>query len=148
MCDFPEFPRLPTQSPCQCVLPLLSWPSHRPISGLSGDFPVVIFWSWVVHFHLVGILATCSPPQGVVWHYLGLSPAVSAPWKLFSLHHLLIVFYPYRHRNRLEICPKNYMTGFLDQKFYTLKVRNLRLFLLKKKQRKCINLVAFLLEFD
>ena len=44
---------------------------------------------------------------------------------------------------RLEICQKIYTTGFSVQKFYTLKVRNLRLFLLKKKQRKCINLVAF-----
>ena len=40
---------------------------------------------------------------------------------------------------RLDICQKNYTTGFLDQKFYTLKVRTLQLFLLKKKQRKCIN---------
>ena len=50
--------------------------------------------------------------------------------------------------NKLEICQKIYTTGFSDQKFYTLKVRNLQLFLLKKKQRKCINLVAFLLEFN
>ena len=49
---------------------------------------------------------------------------------------------------RLEICQKIHMTGFLVQKFYTLKVRNLRLFLLKKKQRKCINLVAFLLKIN
>ena len=49
---------------------------------------------------------------------------------------------------RLEICQKIYMTGFSGQKFYTLKVRNLQLFLLKKKQRKCINLVAFLLEIN
>ena len=47
---------------------------------------------------------------------------------------------------RLEICQKIYTTGFSVQQFYTLNVRNLRLFLLKKKQRKCINLVAFLLE--
>ena len=39
--------------------------------------------------------------------------------------------------DRLEICQKNYMTGFLDPKLYTLKVHKLRLFLLKKKQRKC-----------
>ena len=50
--------------------------------------------------------------------------------------------------SRLEICQKIHTTGFLDQKFYTLKVRNLQLFLLKKKQRKCINLVAFLLEIN
>ena len=50
--------------------------------------------------------------------------------------------------HRLEICQKIYMTRFSVQKFYTLRVRNLRLFLLKKKQRKCINLVAFLLEFN
>ena len=49
---------------------------------------------------------------------------------------------------RLEICQKIYMTKFSDQKFYTLKVRTLRLFLLKKKQRKCINWVAFLLKFN
>ena len=29
---------------------------------------------------------------------------------------------------RLEICQKIYTTGFSDQKFYTLKLRNLRLF--------------------
>ena len=49
---------------------------------------------------------------------------------------------------RLEICQKIYTTGFSDQKFYTLKVRTLRLFSLKKKQRKCINLVVFLLELN
>ena len=41
---------------------------------------------------------------------------------------------------RLEICQKIYMTEFLGQKFYTLKVRKLRLILLKRKQRKCINI--------
>ena len=35
-------------------------------------------------------------------------------------------------QGRLEICQKIYTTGFLDQRFYTLTVRNLRLFLLKK----------------
>ena len=49
---------------------------------------------------------------------------------------------------RLEICQKIYMTGFSGQKFYTLKVHILQLFLLKKKQCKCINLAAFLLEFN
>ena len=49
--------------------------------------------------------------------------------------------------SRLEICQKFYTTEFSGQKFYTLKVRTLRLFFLKKKQRKCINLAAFLLEF-
>ena len=46
---------------------------------------------------------------------------------------------------RLEICQKIYTTGFSGQKFYTLNVRKFRLFLLKKKQRKCINLAVFLL---
>ena len=41
---------------------------------------------------------------------------------------------------RLEICQKIYTNGFLDQKIYTLKVHKLRLFLLKKKQRECINI--------
>ena len=44
---------------------------------------------------------------------------------------------------RLEICQKIYTTGFSDQKFHTLKVRNLRLFLLKKKQRKFIDISYF-----
>ena len=44
---------------------------------------------------------------------------------------------------RLEICQKIYMTGFFGQKSYTLKVRKLRRFLLKKKQRKCINVSYF-----
>ena len=48
---------------------------------------------------------------------------------------------------RIEICQKINTTGFSDQNFYTLKVRKLRLFLLKKKQRKCIDLIAFVLEF-
>ena len=51
---------------------------------------------------------------------------------------------------RLEICQKIYTTRFFGQKLYTLKVSKLQQFLLKKKQRKCINiiiLVAFLLEF-
>ena len=39
---------------------------------------------------------------------------------------------------RLEICQKIYTTGFSGQKFYPLKVRKLRLFLLKEKQRICI----------
>ena len=41
---------------------------------------------------------------------------------------------------RLEICQKIYTAEFLGQKFYTLKVRKLRLFLLKKetaKMHKC-----------
>ena len=49
---------------------------------------------------------------------------------------------------RLEICQKIYTTGFSGQIFYTVKVRQLRLFLLKKKQRKCSDLGAFLLEFN
>ena len=39
---------------------------------------------------------------------------------------------------RLEICPKIYTTGFLGQKFYTLKVGKLWLFLLNEKQPICI----------
>ena len=49
---------------------------------------------------------------------------------------------------RLEICEKIYMTGFFGQKIYTLKVRKLRQFLLKKKQRKCINISHFHRFFD
>ena len=52
-------------------------------------------------------------------------------------------FQPNRITNRLEICQKIYTTKFLGQKFYTLKVRKLRLFLLKKKQQKCINISHF-----
>ena len=47
---------------------------------------------------------------------------------------------------RLEICQKIHMTEFLGQKFYTLKVCKLQLFLLKKKQRKCIN-ISYLIDF-
>ena len=39
---------------------------------------------------------------------------------------------------RLEICQKLYMTGLSGRNFYTLKVRNLRLHLLKKKEYECI----------
>ena len=45
-----------------------------------------------------------------------------------------------RYANRLEICQQIYTTRFSGQKIYTLKVRKLQLFLLKKKQRKCINI--------
>ena len=56
-----------------------------------------------------------------------------------------------------DICPDlrfvKKVTGpdFRAKKFYTLKVRKLRLFLLKKKQHKCIdisNLSDFLLKFN
>ena len=49
---------------------------------------------------------------------------------------------------RLEICQKIYTTGFLVQKNYTLKLREVRLFLPKKKQCKLINLGVFLLKFN
>ena len=44
---------------------------------------------------------------------------------------------------RLEICQKIYTTGFSGQKFYPLKVRKLRLFLLKEKQCICIYISYF-----
>ena len=44
---------------------------------------------------------------------------------------------------RLEICQKIYTTRFSGQKFYTLKVRKLRLFFTKNKQRKFINISYF-----
>ena len=43
---------------------------------------------------------------------------------------------------RLEICQNIYTTELLAKKFYTLKVRKLRLFLLQKK-RKCFNITYF-----
>ena len=43
-------------------------------------------------------------------------------------------------RTRQEICQKIHTTGFLGPKFYTVKVHKLQLFLLTKKQRKCINI--------
>ena len=45
--------------------------------------------------------------------------------------------------SRLEICQKKYMTGFYGQKIYTLRVRKLRRFWPKKKQRKWINISYF-----
>ena len=53
--------------------------------------------------------------------------------------------------NRLEICQKIYTTRFSGQKFYTLKVRKLRLFLLKINSVNSlisVILVASLLEFN
>ena len=44
---------------------------------------------------------------------------------------------------RLDICQKLYTTQFLGKQFYTLKVQNFGLFLLKKKQHKCINIKYF-----
>ena len=38
---------------------------------------------------------------------------------------------------RLEICQMFYTTRFSGQKFYTVKIRILRLFLLTIKQRRC-----------
>ena len=50
--------------------------------------------------------------------------------------------------SRLEIYQKIYTTIFSDQKFYTQKVPNLRLFLLKKKQCNFINLVVFFVRIE
>ena len=52
---------------------------------------------------------------------------------------------------RLEICQKNYTIGFLGHKFYTLKVRKLQRFLLKRNSVNALRsviLVDFLLEFN
>ena len=46
-------------------------------------------------------------------------------------------------QSRLEICQKIYTTRFSGQIFYTPKVRKLRLFLLKEKQRTCIYISYF-----
>ena len=43
----------------------------------------------------------------------------------------------------LRFVKKIYTTGFSGKKFYTLKVRKLRLFLLKEKQCKCIYISYF-----
>ena len=43
----------------------------------------------------------------------------------------------------LRFVKKNYMTGFWGQKLYKLKVRKLRLFLLKEKQQKSMNISYF-----
>ena len=51
---------------------------------------------------------------------------------------LNLIMFVSSYLNTLEICQKLYMTAF-----YTLKVRKLRLFLLKKKQQKCINIRYF-----
>ena len=47
---------------------------------------------------------------------------------------------------RLEICQKIYTTGFLGQKFYTLKMRKLRLSLPTMKQRKSLAASALISE--
>ena len=55
------------------------------------------------------------------------------------------------HTIRLDICQKIYTTGFSGKKIYTLKVHKFQLFLLKKKQRNCIDISYFssvLLEFN
>ena len=46
-------------------------------------------------------------------------------------------------KHRLGICQKIYTTKFSGRKIYTLKVRKFRLFLLKKKLRKCIYITYF-----
>ena len=76
---------------------------------------------------------------------------------LIIISRLLIypITYPHRHRHlrqcrhhchqhhRLEICQTYYTTRFSGQKFYTLTVRKLRLFLLKEKQRISIYISYF-----
>ena len=44
---------------------------------------------------------------------------------------------------RLDICQNIYTTGVWGKKFYTLKVRKFRLFLQKRKRRKCISISYF-----
>ena len=53
--------------------------------------------------------------------------------------------------HRLEIFPKNYTTGFVSQKLYTLKVRKLQLFSLKRNSVNALISVIFvviLLKFN
>ena len=76
------------------------------------------------------------------------SAAGYAPKQRYVHHMNINVYNSWYEKCRLESCPKIYTTGFFCQKFYILKVRELRLFLLKKKQRKCIYLVAFPLKFN
>ena len=57
---------------------------------------------------------------------------------MMRVHHIMCVHHM-MHVHRHEICQKIYTTGFFWRKMYTLNVRKLRLFLLKKKQQKCIN---------
>ena len=52
----------------------------------------------------------------------------------------MIIYYTSTIGADLRFVKKKYTTGFLGQKFYTLKVRKLQLFLLIKKQCKCINI--------
>ena len=78
----------------------------------------------------------------------------SNPWRQLCLPSCSFLrtewFFVFVHR--LEICQKNFTTGFLGQKFYTLKLRILWLFLLKKKNSAnaliLAMLEAFLLEFN
>ena len=70
---------------------------------------------------------------------------ISSWWEEF-FHFWLYVF-PLSKKpflpTRLEICQKNYTTGFSGPNFYTVKVHKLQLFLFKEKQRKCIYISYF-----
>ena len=77
------------------------------------------------------------PPGPTQYKYASLE--VASNWAPMG-HILPDIHYKQNGLSRHEICQKIYTTGFFGRKMYTLKVRKLRLFLLKKKQRKCINI--------
>ena len=81
---------------------------------------------WII---IIIIIVVIEIIINIIWLVI-----ISSWWEEF-FHFWLYVF-PLSKKpflpTRLEICQKNYTTGFSSQKFYTLKVRKLRRFLLKK----------------
>ena len=100
---------------------------------------IVVIWIIIIIIIII-IIVVIRIIINIIWLVI-----ISSWWQ--ELFHFWLYVFPLSKKpflpTRLEICQKNYTTGFSSQKFYTLKVRKLQLFLLKRKQRKCINISGF-----
>ena len=100
---------------------------------------IVVIWIIIIIMIII-IIVVIRIIINIIWLVI-----ISSWWQ--ELFHFWLYVFPLSKKpflpTRLEICQKNYTTGFSSQKFYTLKVRKLQLFLLKRKQRKCINISCF-----
>ena len=109
------------------LLLLVIHPRRHLVNIFRTNLPPCRLFSWPSFY----------PPPSPPIYPLPWLPGHPPPWPICHTP-----FRPLHHR--LEICQKNYTTGFFGQKFYKLKLRKLRLFfLLKKKHLKCINISYF-----
>ena len=93
------------------LLLLVIHPRHHLVNIFRTNLPPCRLFSWPSFY----------PPPSPPIHPLPWLPGHPPPWPICHTP-----FRPLHHR--LEICQKNYTTGFLVQKFYTLKVRKSRRF--------------------